>query len=46
MHRLGEIVKKESFNKYVTQEVVAIVQDLDKERWYLNKAKGLRSKLE
>lgn len=88
MHRLGEIVKKESFNKYVTTEVVAIVQDLankfiedpiygieatatwcemtafkyrmrvgtkpdnpveqdlDKERWYLNKAKELRSKLE
>ena len=28
MHRLGEIVKKELFNKYVTPEVVAIVQDL------------------
>lgn len=28
MHRLGEIVKKESFNKYVTPEVVAIVQGL------------------
>jgi hypothetical protein len=28
MHRLGEIVKKDSFNKYVTPEVIAIVQDL------------------
>lgn len=28
MHRVGEIVNKESFNKYVKKEVIDIVQDL------------------
>lgn len=28
MHKLGAIVKKESFNKYVTKEVIDIVQNL------------------